>query len=511
MPAKPPLRPLSPDATQEHDEPAKGLLDVYRSVNTLAAGMSKDGLCLTARFLQPEGFGYEVRLSWPKDNDRKRAITGISPPAVEDPSRGFDLFVNTTSQDVELYRNAPLSAKPLHPVQSGPSLSMQAPSDRSHADLIQHFQSTAYLSLATFTTTNSQMRETLMRMARARDTAAGLALHSAMLAFSSLHRDGLHQQTAQLKISALQFLSASARGGTLSSAEAARHAAALMLLGAFEIFLPSENSGEWLWYVWGAMKITQAARLKDYSDQRDVHHLLDWVHFHNTLSHFPIRHWRHRPLSTGAATAQPCSPGEEFRPPSLETYRIEMPALNVTHAVLNLLSDVCERLLDPWDPRSREADYHANLRALERRAESLSLYYGAEEDADIVYGAEIWRIATRIYLARASQNRWEPSADLDSVIDAQFVRITTFYSCRHFFPMFILSCEARTDERRAAIIGLIDRTERSARTRSLKGLRDLIQSIWVQQDLHADSDLLVNYHGIISTVVSSGTTPLSFV
>ncbi|GKT43336.1 uncharacterized protein ColSpa_03517 [Colletotrichum spaethianum] len=77
--------------------------------------------------------------------------------------------------------------------------------------------------------------------------------------------------------------------------------------------------------------------------------------------------------------------------------------------------------------------------------------------------------------------------------------------------MFILSCEARTDERRAAIINLINRTERSARTRSLKGLRDLIQSIWVQQDLHADSDLLVNYHGIISTVVSSSTTLLSFV
>ncbi|EFQ36230.1 hypothetical protein CGRA01v4_04668 [Colletotrichum graminicola] len=510
MPVKTPLRTFSPDATEEHDEAAKDLLDVYRSVNTLAAGMSLEGPCLTARFLQPGEFGYEVRLSWPKNNDRKRAITGISPLAVKCPSRRFDLFVNTTSQDVELYRNAPLPTQPLQPAQPGPSLSMQPPSDRSHADLIQHFQSTAYLSLATFTATNSQMRETLMRMARARDTAARLALHSAMLAFS-LHRDGLHQQTAQLKIPALRFLSASTRGGTLSSAEAARHAAALMLLGAFEIFLPSESSGEWLWYVWGAMKITQAARLKDYSDQSDVRHLLDWVHFHNTLSHFPIHHWRHRPLPPGAAAAQPCSPGQEFRPPSLQTYRIEMPAPNVTHAVLNLLSEVCERLLDPWDPKGRDADYHANLRALERRAESLHLHYGAEEDADIVYGAEIWRIATRVYLARASQNRWEQSADLDSMIDAQFVRITTFYSCRHFFPMFILACEARTDERRAAVIGLIDRTERSARTRSLKGLRNLVQSIWVQQDLHADRDLLVNYHGIISTVVSSGTTPSSFV
>ncbi|KAK2049703.1 hypothetical protein LZ31DRAFT_456951 [Colletotrichum somersetense] len=454
--------------------------------------------------------GYEIRLSWPKDDDRKRAITGTPSPAVVYPSHGSDIFVNTASHDVELYRNAPLSAKPLHPIQSGPSLRMQPPSGTSHAGLIQHFQSAAYLSLATFTATNSQMREALMRMARTRDTAAGLALCSAMLAFSSLHRDGLHQQAAQLKVSALQFLSASTRGEILNSAEAAQHAAALMLLGAFEILLPSESSGEWLWYVWGAMEVTQAARLKDYSDQSDVRHLLDWVHFHNTLSHFPIHHWRRKSLSTGTAATQSCSPGEEFRPPSLATYRIEIPAPNVTHAVLNLLSDVCEGLLDPWDPRSRDVGYHANLRALERRAESISLHYGAEEDADVVYEAEIWRIATRVYLARASQNRWEPSADLDSAIDAQFVRIATFYFCRHFFPVLVLSCEARTDERRAAIIGLIDRTERSARTRSMKGLKDLIQSIWVQQDLHADSDLLVNYHGIISNVVSSGTTPLSF-
>jgi hypothetical protein len=74
-----------------------------------------------------------------------------------------------------------------------------------------------------------------MRMALAHDTAPGLALYSAVLAFSSLHRNGLHQQAVQLKISALQYLSASTRGGPLSSAEAAQHVAASMLLGAFEV------------------------------------------------------------------------------------------------------------------------------------------------------------------------------------------------------------------------------------------------------------------------------------
>lgn len=67
------------------------------------------------------------------------------------------------------------------------------------------------------------------------DTVTGLAVFYALLAFSSLRLNGLHQQAMQLKISALHSLSASAKKGPLSLAEAAQHVAASMLLGAFEV------------------------------------------------------------------------------------------------------------------------------------------------------------------------------------------------------------------------------------------------------------------------------------
>lgn len=73
-----------------------------------------------------------------------------------------------------------------------------------------------------------------------------------------------------------------------------------------------------------------------------------------------------------------------------------------------------------------------------------------------------------------------------------------------------MACEAYTDERRTAIIGLIDRTERDSFVK-FGQLRSMIQSVWVQQDLHADGDLLVNYLGIISTVISSNNTLPFFV
>ena len=130
--------------------------------------------------------------------------------------------------------------------------------------------------------------------------------------------------------------------------------------------------------------------------------------------------------------------------------------------------------------------------------------------ANATLAEEIWQTAIRVYLARASQSQWEPFTKLDSEINEEFAKNIRVCSCDHFFPMFILACEARTDERRAAIISLIDRTERSARARSLEELRAVIQSIWVQQDLHADSDLLVNYLGVISAVISSSNTVPSF-
>lgn len=79
------------------------------------------------------------------------------------------------------------------------------------------------------------IRDALLRMALGSDTATGLALFYALLAFSSLDRNGVNQHAVQLKISALHSLSASSKGGELSFTEAAQHVAASMILGSFDV------------------------------------------------------------------------------------------------------------------------------------------------------------------------------------------------------------------------------------------------------------------------------------
>lgn len=125
--------------------------------------------------------------------------------------------------------------------------------------------------------------------------------------------------------------------------------------------------------------------------------------------------------------------------------------------------------------------------------------------------AELYQIATRVYLARASRCPWDPPARLDSLIDETFAGPAQFCgSCEHFFPLLILACEARKEEHRTVILNLMERTARDTRIRSIQGVKNAVLSVWVQQDLNADSDLLENYVGIISAAISMSSSVPSF-
>lgn len=172
---------------------------------------------------------------------------------------------------------------------------------------------------------------------------------------------------------------------------------------------------------------------------------------------------------------------------------------------------MCDTLLDPEDPHSRDQQYHDSLRTLEGKVEDMSLQLAStKSNSDVPYVVELYQMATRIYLARASQSLGEPPANLDPLIDALFDGPVQSCTCEHFFPLFILACEARKEEQRVAILNLIDRTQRDSRIRSVEEVRNAILSVWVQQDLYEDSELLMNYVGIISKVISSSNTIPAF-
>ena len=92
----------------------------------------------------------------------------------------------------------------------------------------------AYLSLVAFDQNAERIRDVLFRMALSQDTASG-PLFYALLALSSLCRDGVQQQALELKVASLTALSAASQAASLTPVDAAHHLAACMLLASFEV------------------------------------------------------------------------------------------------------------------------------------------------------------------------------------------------------------------------------------------------------------------------------------
>lgn len=73
-------------------------------------------------------------------------------------------------------------------------------------------------------------------MSLSSDTHSTTALLRSLLAFSSLHRDGLQSQACELKISALGALAAASETIELDTQGAVQHVATCMLLYSFEVW-----------------------------------------------------------------------------------------------------------------------------------------------------------------------------------------------------------------------------------------------------------------------------------
>ncbi|KAF5624120.1 uncharacterized protein FTJAE_10445 [Fusarium tjaetaba] len=342
------------------------------------------------------------------------------------------------------------------------------------------------------------------------NSASSSALLHAMLAYSSLHQHGMSETALKFKVQALHLLSNSAEDEELSLVNASQHVAASMLLGSFETLRPSESSGEWLWHIWGAVDVIQATQLHDHSSEGETYALIDWVNYHHTLSRFSTQHWRHKALAQ-KTFIKPIQRSGLVATSQLSIYKPNHPSIDPAASIMGLLFEACDILVDPKDPKSHSPEYRNSLQRLEAQVDDLiASPIPNDLNPESAVALELYRVATRIYIARASQSSWEAPALLDSLIDTLFDGPVASCTCIHFFPLLILACESRRDDQRVAVLNLIDRTQRDARIRSMKAVTNAIQAIWVQQDLHADDEVLVNYMDLLSIGMSSNSTIPSF-
>lgn len=449
--------------------------------------------------------GYDLRLSWPRAGDKKRALVGPDTPETNSLGNVAELpFVNASFWDVEMHHDTLFSeskyrlalarktsrAIQLHRIRQlaqpvlNPPVSWMPPSlSDQDKDLLQYFISIASFSLPAFGQDASIIRPAIIRMALSGSTPSATAVLKSALALASLYRDGPQNRAAVLKISALRALSTSANTN-IGSAECIQHVATGMLLCSFEVQQSSKTSNHWHWYICGSKDIIKTAKLEDSAHNSDFAALISWVHYYDVLGRFSLRYWQRRHsvenILNNDAQFQDFSPTvcERSRAPNL---------LGASHPILDVLSEISDTLLDPSDPDYHSDDYRQYLKVLEWRVRSIQIndseLTSNTNEADSAKITKLYQLAALIYITRTSENSVHQSEKIVEWIAEGFTIMSQLNTCKAPFPLFAFGCEAGNDEMRAVILNLISTTEREAHIQSLERVKSMLEFIWVQNDL----------------------------
>jgi hypothetical protein len=175
-----------------------------------------------------------------------------------------------------------------------------------------------------------------------------------------------------------------------------------------------------------------------------------------------------------------------------------------------------EMIRKPTDSLYHSDEYENSLRCLENRITNI-VPLAPEGISDTMSGLstawvatmELFKLAVLVYLKRASRNFSGISPQIDAMVERAYILLDDLETFNLAFPLLIIGCEARTDEQRMRILEHIERAMKNSSLRSFNGQQDILQQIWVQDDLAVDFEL--DYLNRLDAVISSYRIMPSFV
>ncbi|KAI1470390.1 fungal-specific transcription factor domain-containing protein [Daldinia caldariorum] len=442
--------------------------------------------------------GTGLRLSWPNVGDSRRAVVGKLPSHASQygashnnngPYSSDARITHVSYADIEMHYSITnqVAKESTQPVLHIPLVWNPIKLEVGDTSLFDYFRYSASQSLAVFGHDPIDLGNALIRISLASETTSAVAALQSLLALSSLHRHDVHSQAVELKISALKSLSAAA-GSHFGTTEAAQHVAAGMLLCSFEVHQSSCTSGQWLWYLSGVKNLIKATGLDKHTHDSDIAMLLDWVYYYDVLARFTLRHWDRETVENTSAESSIRAEASQAAPSAL--------------TMVEMLSEVCDAVSTRPPARSSLEDiddYKNFLKILDWRIRAIQVKRMANDTTDAPLVMELYQLATLVYLNRASDNVLNQTSRIQQHIDRAFTLFSQLEYCVRQFPIFVLGCEARRDDQRAAVLDLISRSEKHESSRSFNHVKLLIQAIWAQDDL-ANGE--INYWDKVSYIIS---------
>lgn len=188
--------------------------------------------------------------------------------------------------------------------------------------------------------------------------------------------------------------------------------------------------------------------------------------------------------------------------------------------MLDLLSQVCDAVgcsgSDPQGTRGGTGDdYRGFLEVLDWRLRSLPVQkaldddYPSDDTDDATLVMQLYQLAILLFLNRNFEGLLAQPSRMQEYVDTAFAILPQLSSCKPQFPIYIIGCEARTDEQRAVVLDVISRTEKMICSRPLTFCKSILQAVWAQDDLANGTSL--GYREKLTAVMSHCLIVPSFV
>ncbi|CAN9168511.1 unnamed protein product [Alternaria alternata] len=292
------------------------------------------------------------------------------------------------------------------------------------------------------------------------------------------------------------------RGNDMMHAARAKNAAIEALVSATSPGLDSEASIEHI-----------ATGLKAHSVGSDAAIILGWLYYFVTFTRFSFRHWRTYMIRSTShelgfkAANHTCE--VQYRIARIAFAEDMSSIATYAHPLLQLLAEVFETRLYASDPLYHSTVYQQSLDSLKSRLNNIDLVTrDAEGECDKYYCLEFTRLAGLIYLERVSRNFSGQSTRLDCWKENALCMLAKLKTSPPSFAMFVVGCEAHTDEERLVMLDFFTRLEQGPYLNSLLEAKGMIQTAWIQHDLKLEGEL--EYIHKINLVMSSRDVIPSF-
>ena len=134
----------------------------------------------------------------------------------------------------------------------------------------------------------------------------------------------------------------------------------------------------------------------------------------------------------------------------------------------------------------------------------------AGDESKALDTAELYRIAAMIFLERACRGVPRNDPQIETLVGTGLKLLERLRDCAAMWPLFIVACEAETDEHRNIALDSFEASAKVRKAGNISWVQRLAEAVWKQDDLFtyssvpADTVQLLRYRSVLS---ASGQLP----